>query len=95
MNLKHGEMKKQKHSLFSQNQDIHVKWFDGFNKEAIKAAIIEHLQQFPDDVIEHTKEYDSLKKNYGMEIINFYKVHSGKPSLIVLKGNKEYYKPLT
>lgn len=80
------------HSLFSQDQDRVIAFFDKFNKEDIKAAIIEHLTNFPDDVLEHCKEYP--KGEIGQEIINFYQMNKGVPSKVVMKGDREYYKKL-
>lgn len=88
-----------KHALFSQNSDQPIEWFDRFDKDAIKRSIITHLEQNPTDTVEHCKEYSKrdVKKYYGMKIINFYQVNpkNGKPSKIVTRGNKEYFKALT
>jgi len=86
-----------KHALFSQSLDVHVRWFEKFDKQAIKTAIVEHLKQYPDDVLEHCKDYpkEEAGKYYGMEIINFYQNFNNKPCRLIMKGNREYYKPLT
>ena len=86
------------HAIFSDNKDMAVEWFEKFDKEAIKKAIVKHLANDPTDTLEHCKEYSKkdIKKYYGMEIINFYKCNKkGEPCLIILKGNKEYLKKLT
>lgn len=86
-----------KHSLFSQNEDRTIKWYDKFDADKIKKDIVQRLEEDPTDVIEHCKEYskEDIKKYYGNEIINFYKVNRvGKPSKVILKGDKEYYQPL-
>jgi hypothetical protein len=86
-----------KHSLYSQDQDMTVKWFDKFDKEEIKCAIIEHLQNNPTDTIEHCKEFNKsdVRKYYGNEILNFYRLNSkGLPCKLVTKGDKNYLKPL-
>ena len=86
------------HSVFSQDQDMFIAFFEKFNKAEIKAAIVDHLTANPGDTLEHCKEYSqsSIKKYYGVEIINFYAVNpkSGQPSRIIIKGDREYYKPL-
>jgi hypothetical protein len=84
-----------KHALFSQSLDVHVRWFEKFDKQAIKTAIVEHLKQYPDDVLEHCKDYPKGEVGCGMEIINFYQNFNNKPCRLIIKGNREYYKPLT
>ena len=86
-----------KHSLFSQNKDAVVAWFDRFDKEKVKQAIITHLNSNPTDTIEHCKEYakNDLRRFYGQEIISFYKMQNGKVCKVVLRGNKEHLKPIT
>ena len=87
-----------KHSLFSQDHNMPIAWFDKFNAAEIKQGIIKHLKQFPADTLEHCKEYskEDIKKYYGMEILNFYKCNSGGvPCKVVLKGDKEYLKQLS
>lgn len=84
------------HALYSQDQDQVIKWFDKFDKSAIKEVIKEHLIKHPKDTVEHTKEHKGIKKFYGMEIINFYKNNSNnKPSKVIIRGNKEYLKTLS
>lgn len=87
------------HSLFSHNEDMTIKWFDKFDREAIKKAIIEHLTANPTDTLEHCREYNKheIKRFYGKEIINFYAVNpkNNKVSLIITRGYKDYFKALT
>jgi hypothetical protein len=86
-----------KHSLFSHDQDMPIAWFDKFDAAAIKEGIIKHLTDNPTDTIEHCKEYskEDIKKYYGMEIISFYRCNKGGiPSKVILKGDKEFTKPL-
>lgn len=75
------------HSLFSHNKDKTIALFKEFSRGAIKQAIVKHLKDNPDDTIEHQS------KN---EIINFYEVNpkSGEVSLILTKGNKDYFKSI-
>lgn len=86
------------HSLFSHNEDRSIKWFDKFDKQAIKEAIVEHLTTNPTDTLEHCKEFSKsdLRRFVGNEIINFYSVNpkNKKISLVITKGNKEYFKAL-
>lgn len=87
-----------KHSLFSQNQDMPVKWYDKFDKQAIKTDIIALLSNDPTDVIEHCKEFSKAdqRKYVGQEILNFYEINpkSKQPSKIVIVGDRKLYKPL-
>ena len=87
-----------KHALFSQNSDLHVKWYDKFDREQIKTDIIDHLGKNPTDTLEHCKEYNKtdLKRFSGMEIISFYAVNpkTGKPSKVITRHNKDYFKAL-
>ena len=77
------------HLLFSQEQDQPIKWFEKFDKEEIRTEIKKWLTENPTDTLEHCKE-DS-----GYKIINFYENNKvGFPSLVVIRGEKEYYKPL-
>ena len=55
------------------------------------------LTENPTDTLEHCKDYSKkdLKKYVGYEIINFYENNKvGVPSLVFIRGGKEYYKPL-
>ena len=92
-------MKSLQHSLFSQNQEMTIAFFDKYDKENIKKSIINHLTENPSDTLEHCKEWsgeNAYKNNLGSEILNFYSVNpkNNKPSLIITKGNNEYYKSL-
>jgi len=83
--------------LFSQDQDQPIKWFTKFDKEAIKIEIINHLKEHKTDVLELCKEYSKtdLKNYVGYNIISFYQNNKEVPSKVVIRGNKEYFKPLT
>lgn len=81
------------HLLFSQDLDNVIQWFDKFDKDFIKTAIVEHLKHYPTDVLEHCKEFSKsdLRKFAGYDIINFYKLNSnGEVCKIITKGNKDY-----
>ena len=86
------------YSLYSQNQEMIVKWFDKFDKEEIKKEIVRHLQENKTDVLELCREYSKkdVKRYYGNEIISFYQNNpkTNEPSKVVLRGNKEYFKTL-
>jgi len=86
------------HLLFSQAQDQIIMSFDSFDKELIKKGIIEYLTKNPTDIVEHCREYSQrdLQKYAGYEILNFYTVNpkNNRVSLIITKGNKEFYKQL-
>lgn len=83
------------HYLFSMDSETMIASFDKFNKEAIKKAIIGHLNQFPNDCVEHCKDFSSsdIRKYYGHEILNFYKVNvmNSKISKVVTKDNRTLY----
>lgn len=84
------------HLLFSQEQDQPIKWFEKFDKEEIKTEIKKWLSENPTDTLEHCKEYSKkdLKRYAGYEIINFYHNFNNKPCLLIVKGGREYFKPL-
>lgn len=91
-------MKAIEHKLFSHNQDMFIKFFDKFNREEIKKAIFTHLTNYPDDTLEHCRDYSAvdIKKYYGSEIVNSYAMHPklNKPAILITRGNKTYYKVL-
>lgn len=86
------------YSLYSQKKDMAVEFFDVFDADKIKAAIVKHLKTDATDTIEYCKEYPKkdIKRYYGNEIISFYAVNpkNGKVSKCVLKGEKTYYKAI-
>lgn len=85
------------HLLYSQDEEMPIKFFDKFDKAEIKKAIIEHLKSNPEDILEHCKDSKTTpRKYYGYDIINFYGVNpkTNKVSLIYLKYNRQYYKSL-
>lgn len=86
-----------KHSLFSHDSDAFVAWFDKFDGEQIKKAIVKHLSEHKLDVLEHCKDYNArdVKRYYGVEIVNIYQCNKdGIPCRVVTKGNKDYFKPI-
>jgi hypothetical protein len=89
-----------KHFLESQSTDAVIAEFPVFDKDAIKAAIVRHLTENPDDTVEHHKESKNRKYYGDSEILNFYMVNpkTGGPSRVVTKGARgefTYYIPLT
>jgi hypothetical protein len=84
------------HYLFSQEKDMLVSTFEKFDRMTIKREIIRHLKENPTDVLEHCKDFtrSEIKRFYGYNILNHYKVNpnNNKVSLIITKGNKEYYR---
>ena len=84
-----------KHMLFSQNEDRVIQYFDKFDREDIKKAIVVHLTKNPTDTLEHCKEPNKkdIKRFYGNEILDFYAVNPNnkKVSKIITKGNKTFY----
>ena len=84
----------QKHLLFSWNNDNVIQWFDKFDSEAIKTAIVKHLTENPTDTLEHCKEFSKseLRRFAGYDILNFYAMNKkNEPCKIITKGNKEYF----
>jgi hypothetical protein len=88
-----------KHLLFSQNDDIIIDWFDKYDKKVILMTIVDFLTNNPTVVVEHCKEYskNDLKRYSGYNIINLYGINpkTNKPSLIINKNGKKYYRTLT
>jgi hypothetical protein len=87
----------QKHLLFSWNSDTVIQWFDKFNSEDIKTAIVKHLTDNPTDTLEHCKEFSKseLRRWAGYDIMNFYAMNKkNEPCKIITKGNKEYFHKL-
>jgi len=82
--------------LFSLEQDMPIKWFEKFDKEEIKTAIINHLTEHKTDQLEFCREFSAkdLKKYIGYEIIDFYQNNNNKVCKVITKGNREFYKPL-
>ena len=48
-------MKKNNYLLFSQDNDIVIQYFDGFDLVEIKKVIIDYLTKNPDDTVELCK----------------------------------------
>ena len=75
----------------------HIATFETFDKDAIRNAIISHLNANSGDIVEHSKDWGTAKdKTNFPQSVNFYEVNpkNGKPSLIIQKENKTFYKSL-
>lgn len=68
--------------------------FETFDKDKIKEAIIKRLTEVPDDLVIHYKDCEDKKQ--VADLVDMYEVNpkNGKPSLIIQKGNRSFYKPL-
>ena len=88
-------MKKNEYLLFSQENDIVIQYFDGFDLVEIKKVIIDYLTKNPDDTLEFCKvpSGNDIRKFYGYEILSYYSVNkkNGKISKLILKGDREYF----
>ena len=88
-------MKKTKYLLFSQDNEIVIQYFDGFDLVEIKKVIIDYLTKNPDDTLEFCKvpSGNNIRKFYGYEILSYYSVNkkNGKISKLILKGDREYF----
>lgn len=87
-----------KHYLYNENSNL-IQTFEVFDKEAIKQGIIKYLTDHPKGMVTHEKDFNpiSAKKYAGKEVLAAYECNpnNGKPSLIIQKGTKHYYLPLT
>ncbi len=86
------------HYLHSDDTEELIKSFKKFDKAAIKAAIISHLEANPKDTIEYSKDFslEDQKKYSGTDILDFYcnNPKSGNPCKMIFKGEKTFYKKL-
>lgn len=91
-------MKKNKYLLVSQENDIAIHYFDGFDLVEIKKVIIDYLTKNPDDTLEYCKvpSGNDIRKFYGYEILSYFSVNkkNGKISKLILKGGTEYFKSI-
>ncbi len=87
---------KTKHYVVSDIEMRNIAEFSEFDAEKIKKVIIKQLEKEPSDLITHEKT--STDKGYwGNEVLNCYEINpkNNKPSLIIQKGGKTFYKSLT
>ena len=89
-------MKNVNYKLTSCNSDDCIGAFIKFDARAIKAVIINHLKSNPTDQIEFSKKNNDSVNFVGDQIIDFYAINpkNNKPSLLIMKGSKEYFKAL-
>jgi hypothetical protein len=71
--------------------------FEKFDREAIKEAIVKHLADNPLDYIEYSKDFKLPTRYAGTEHLAFFANNpvSNQPCKVILKGEREFYKPLT
>ena len=86
------------YSLYSQQNEMPIAFFEKFDKAQIKQTIVKHLNENKGDTLELCREYDKkdVKKYYGNEILQCFEVNkkNDKPSLCILRGGKTFYKAL-
>jgi len=86
------------YSLYSQNKDMVIEFFEKFDCKKIKESIIRSLREDSSDTIELCREYSKsdIKRFYGYEIISFFEINpqSQKVSKCILKGDKKYYRSI-
>lgn len=84
-----------KHFLINESDET-IQVFEQFNRDLITKGIIQYLTENPSGQVTHEKELvgrDKVKY-VGNEILNFYCNHIGNPCLLIVKGNKEFFKQL-
>jgi len=87
-----------KHFIYSADLETDVISLNEFDKNLLLTTIVNHLSNYPDDMLTHEKEFtpEEKRKYVGRNVINVYEINpkSGKPSLCFTKGNKTFYKDL-
>lgn len=81
-----------KHYLFNSDNE-RIDLFEQYNEVAIRKSIVAYLTANPREMLTHERDNND-QRTVGNDIINFYQMHNGKPCKVVLRGNKEFYKPL-
>lgn len=84
-----------KHYIYSDNEIDPLLTIDTFDKNVLKGTILNRLKTHPSDTLTHEKEI--LDKKYvGNDILGFYQNDgSQRPCRLIIKGHREYLKPLT
>lgn len=86
-----------KHYIISETHGIIFSCED-YKPAELKAAIIKQLIEHPKDSVDHCKDFNKAdaRKYYGHELINSYEINpnNGKPSKLIYKGDKTFYKSL-
>jgi len=87
-----------KHYLYSHDLHTDVDVFEEFDTELIRTAIIKHLTEHPNDILEQEIDYVGAEKikYYGRKCIDLFEVNpkNNKISKVITKGNKVFYKSL-
>lgn len=81
--------------LESENSGNRIVDFSVFNRIAITKAIVYYLDNNPTDTVYYYKV--STDTDFvGDDLIDFYAINpaNGKPSKLIFKGNKTFYKTL-
>lgn len=83
-----------RHYLINSKEQI-VKEFPAFDKEAIKASIIEYLKANPNDELTHEKECKD-SRYVGNDILKFYGVDpkTGAVSVIIQRAGRIGYRAM-
>ena len=84
---------KMAHYLINQKDEIILE-LEAFDRNRLLSSIVEYLLAYPEAELTHEKT-GSDKRYYGNDILNFYQNKNGKPCRVIVKPNREYYKPLT
>jgi hypothetical protein len=81
--------------LESEISEKRIVEFAQFNRVAIQKAIIYYLQNNPTDTVLYYKVSHD-EEFVGDDLIDFYAINpkNGKPSKLIFKGDKTYYKSL-
>jgi hypothetical protein len=83
--------------LESEISEKRIVEFKVFNRVAILKAIVYYLQNNPTDTVYYYKECNNIDNDFvGDDLIAFYAVNpkNGKPSKLIFKGEKTFYKSL-
>lgn len=83
--------------LESETSEKRIVEFKVFNRIAILKAIVYYLQNNPTDTVYYYKECNSIDNDFvGDDLIDFYAINpkNGKPSKLIFKGDKTFYKSL-
>lgn len=71
--------------------------FKNFDREQILQCILRYLANNPNETIEYSKDYKKPTKYAGTEHLGLYANNpfTNEPCKVIIKGEKEYYIPLT
>lgn len=81
--------------LYSHDKCSTIAEFIEFDPIGIRNAIIKHLSQFPDDLLEQQKDFvgQEKKKYYGRKCIDLFELNpnTGNPAKCIIKNDKTYH----